>query len=150
MGGEEEVHRAEAEARVWVSSLHLTASCIITSRWLHPHSRLQATWQNSEHSTDAARRLHYRVWSLEGSSKATAEAQHKVPRLGAELRECSRGQRSAWQGSGTAVRESVYLTFRDSDGFSEVLPQDKKQTRHLVMIIVTCFECVLYARHCVN
>lgn len=40
------VHKAEAAAWVGVSSSHLTASCNITSSWLHPHIKLPPTsWE---------------------------------------------------------------------------------------------------------
>lgn len=84
------MHRAEATAQVGVSSSHLTAPCNITSRGLNPPIKLHQPARSSEHTQQGrgAKRLHYRMWPLEGSRQATAAApRQKVLRLGEERRE---------------------------------------------------------------
>lgn len=68
----------------------------------------------------------------------------KVLRLGEEQKEegaVSRGLPG--RGLGTTARESVCLTVRVSEICSQVLTRDTKQTRHLMMIIVTSIYRVL-------
>ena len=97
------MHRAEATAQVGVSSSHLTAPCNITSRGLNPPIKLHQPARSSEHTQGrGAKRLHYRMWPLEGSRQATAAApRQKVLRLGRRGgKKGPRGQRPAWQRSG--------------------------------------------------
>lgn len=134
--GEQEGCTKQRPQPGWVchhhTSLHPATSppagCILTLSCRQPAG-------NSERSELRAKRLHYRMWPLEGSRRATAVAQHERF-SGWERSGQRRGsrQRPAWQRSGHSGQGGCTSLPESATICSEAFALDKEQTRHLITV----------------